>query len=98
MFVMVFLRNSWLLTELVKQPPSTADTNPNHFSARPRGEREGEPGTTASQRWPQTAVLEERLDRAEGGTEGGGEGGEGEGGGSRQRVSAWFPCGRNPLT
>lgn len=30
MFVMVFRRNSWLLTESAKQPPSTNDDNPNH--------------------------------------------------------------------
>lgn len=46
MFVMVFLRNSWLLTELVKQPPSNDDTNPNHF----RGEGEGEPGETGEEK------------------------------------------------
>lgn len=68
MFVMVFLRNSWLPTELVKQPPSTNDANPNHVCVRPRGEREGESGKTGNERWPQTVVVE-NLDRAGGGGE-----------------------------
>lgn len=71
---MAFLRNSWLLTELVKQPPSENDANPNHFGVRPGGEGEGESGETGNKRWSQTVVLEENLDRA--GGRGGGVGGK----------------------
>ena len=59
MFVMVFLRNSWLLTELVKQPRSPNDANPSHFGVRPRGEGEGESGETVNKRRSQMENLVE---------------------------------------
>lgn len=47
-----------------KTTPFPNDTNPNHFSVRPRGEGEGESGETVNKRWSRSVALEENLDRA----------------------------------